>query len=101
MADEKQPTTVMGAVKGVLNYVWDKIQTDVAPTMHALGREGAKDLWNNVVPAFPDSARGVDEPGTPLTPTQFMVNADFREYDAELAAAAARPQQGPEQGLER
>jgi|SRR5579872_1169544 len=65
---------------------------------------GAKDLYNAVAPAFPDSARAVDEPGTPLNPTQFMVTQEVGGYDAydrEIAAAAARPQQEHEHGLER
>jgi hypothetical protein len=41
--------------------------------MGALFREGLKDLQNAILPAFPDSLRGVDEPGTPLNPTQIMV----------------------------
>ncbi len=90
-----------GMVKALAGYVADKLETDVMPTFHALGRQGAKDLHNAIVPAFPDSVRSVDEPGTPLTPTQFMVNADFREYDAELAAAAARGRPEQERGLER
>lgn len=39
----------------------------------ALFREGLKDLQNVVLHAFPDSVRGVEEPGTPLNPTQQMV----------------------------
>lgn len=34
----------------------------------AVVRQGAKDLHNNIVPAFPTYAHGVDEPGTPLNP---------------------------------
>jgi len=91
MAEEKK-----GILQRIGSYVWNKITTDVVPTLHALGRQGAIDLHNGVIPAFPDSARSMDQPGTPLMPTQFMVNADFREYDAEVAAAAARG--GPEEG---
>ncbi len=39
----------------------------------ALFREGLKDVQNVVLHAFPDSIRGVEEPGTPLNPTQQMV----------------------------
>jgi hypothetical protein len=49
-------------------------------------REGAKDLWNAIVPAFPDSQRAVDEQGTPLNPTPQNVTAalgNFHGYDAD------------------
>lgn len=68
----------------------------------ALGREGAKDLWNSIVPAFPDSARGVDEPGTALNPTQYMVNDDLKAYEADLERAASLGSgREQERGLER
>lgn len=68
----------------------------------AIGREGAKDLWNNIVPAFPDSARAVDEPGTALNPTQYMVNEDLRAYEADLERAASYGNgRERERGLER
>lgn len=44
----------------------------------ALFREGLKDLQNVVLHAFPDSVRGVEEPGTPLNPTQQMVTDAVR-----------------------
>lgn len=56
----------------------------------ALWREGLKDLHNALVPAFPDSMRTADEPGTPLAPTQSMVTDDLRKdsFEAEVAQAA-------------
>jgi hypothetical protein len=74
--------------------------------LKALGRQGAKDLHNAVIPAFPDSARSQDEPGTPLNPTPQMVTQDLggsQNYEAFLDSAAARGRGGQEQdrGIER
>jgi len=74
--------------------------------LSALGRQGAKDLHNAIIPAFPDSARSQDELGTPLTPTPQMVNEDLkgsRSYDSFLESYAARGRDGQEQerGIER
>lgn len=53
--------------------------------VEALVRQGAKDLYNALVPAFPQSVRGLDEPGTPLNPTQQMVTSEVSaEYEARL-----------------
>lgn len=61
--------------------------------------QGAKDLHNAIVPAFPDSVRGVDEPGTPLNPTQYMVTQELHGYEAELdRAASLGADKGPELG---
>lgn len=62
--------------------------------------EGAKDLHNAIVPAFPDSVRGGDEPGTPLNPTQYMVTQELHGYEAELDRAAVMGR-SEERGLER
>jgi hypothetical protein len=65
--------------------------------------EGAKDLHNAIVPAFPDSQRGVDQLGTPLNMPSQIVTEDLKGgYEAELERAAAMGQ-GIEQdrGLER
>jgi hypothetical protein len=68
-------------------------------------RQGAKDLHNAIVPAFPESARGVEEIGTPLAPTQAMVTQDLEvgSYENDLShyAARAEPQQEAERGMER
>ena len=73
--------------------------------LRALGRQGAKDLYNAIIPAFPQSAHSQDEPGTPLTPTQAMVTADLgtvHGYQAMLDGYAARGQsRGQERGIER
>lgn len=39
----------------------------------AMWREGLKDLQNAILPAFPESQRGVEEAGTPLNPTPQQV----------------------------
>jgi len=64
-------------------------------------REGAKDLHNALVPAFPTSARGIDEPGTPLNPTPQMVTDALKGYEAELDAAGSRPQPEQDRAMER
>jgi hypothetical protein len=75
--------------------------------LKAMAREGAVDLHNAIVPAFPDSHRGVDMQGTPLAPTSQMVYEDIqgheyanesdREHEAMLDRYAA---QSREQGNE-
>lgn len=67
--------------KELLGEIW----TDVKAMAKPLVREGAKDLFNAIVPAFPESVHGVDEPGTPLVPTQTMVT---REIDSVQAPSA-------------
>jgi hypothetical protein len=44
--------------------------------VQAAVRQGANDLHNAIVPALPTSQRGVEQPGTPLSPTQMAVNQD-------------------------
>ena len=61
-------------------------QEKLSGQLAAILREGAKDAWNQLIPAFPDSMRCVDEPGTPLNPTQQMVTNDLGEsYQGQLA----------------
>lgn len=38
--------------------------------------QGLNDLHNSIVPAFPESQRGIDQMGTPLNPTSQMVTRD-------------------------
>ena len=68
-------------------------------------RQGAKDLHNAVVPAFPDSARSHDELGTPLSPTPQMVTQELgtaHGYQAILDGYASRGQREDQQrGIER
>ena len=53
----------------------------VGETLMGLARQGAKDLHNHIVPAFPVYTHGVDEPGTPLTP-------QFSSFDDKVASVA-------------
>jgi len=73
--------------------------------LKAMGRQGAKDLHNAVIPAFPQSAHSVDEPGTPLNPTPQMVTQDLgtsQGYQAMLDGYANRGRgQDQERGIER
>ncbi len=55
----------------------------------ALARQGAKDLHNNIVPAFPTYAHGVDEPGTPLNP--YGPAGGKPSFEQSLAAQAPSP----------
>jgi hypothetical protein len=73
-------------------------------------REGAKDLHNALVPAFPDSQRGVDEPGTPLSPPQAAVDRslggrstldELRGYAKGQEAEALDRMQGRQQEPDR
>src|SRR5262245_42319281 len=62
--------------------------------MQAMARQGANDLYNAIVPAFPQSQRGVEMPGTPLQPTQMATNNALgitSRYENKLRAQAMRP----------
>lgn len=62
-----------------------------APLYAAL-RQGAKELAQ-ALPAFPDSVRPIEEPGTLGNPTQAMITEEigtFHGYDSMLDGYAAR-----------
>lgn len=48
-------------------------QPALGAQLGAMWREGLKDLQNAILPAFPESQRGVEEAGTPLNPTPQQV----------------------------
>jgi hypothetical protein len=57
----------------------------------AMGRQGAKDLADRIVPAFPTNGPGVDEAGTPLNPTSQMVTKGLTDdYHEQLSVYAAK-----------
>ena len=73
-------------------------QPSLGGQFDAFIRQGAKDLHNAIVPAFPDSMRSADEAGTPLNPTQQMVTQDLEAsqgYEAMLDRYAPTPQPEP------
>jgi hypothetical protein len=76
-----------------------------APLLAAL-RQGAKELAQ-VLPAFPESVRVVEEPGMMGVPTQYAVNSQMgigRDFDNMLDSYAARGQdceQSQEKEMER
>ncbi|MBX3443849.1 MAG: hypothetical protein KF774_15685 [Planctomyces sp.] len=76
-----------------------------APLLAAL-RQGAKELAQ-VLPAFPESVRVVEEPGMMGVPTQYAVNNQMgigRDFDNMLDGYAARGQdreQSQEKEMER
>ncbi len=83
-----------------------KQQPSIGGQLEALWREGAKDLHNAIVPAFPQSLRGTDEPGTPLNPTAQMVTQDLdvnKGYSAMVQDYASRsaPASDKQQEIER
>jgi hypothetical protein len=45
--------------------------------MGALGREAKKDINNTLMQVFFDQPAGMNEPGSPLSPTQAMVTEDL------------------------
>ena len=74
--------------------------------LQAMWREGLKDLQNALLPAFPESQRGVEEPGTPLNPTSQQVTQDLGNFhgyqhmlDSRIPAQTQEP--GREPGMER
>ncbi|HEY2787363.1 MAG TPA: hypothetical protein VGJ05_20575 [Fimbriiglobus sp.] len=73
-----------------------------APLWAAL-RQGAKEL-SQVLPAFPESVRIVEEPGMMGVPTQYEVNHQLgvgRDIDNMLDTYAARADTGREQSHEQ
>lgn len=62
-------------------------------TFKAWVAEGAKDLHNNIVPAFPAYAHGVDEPGTPQNNRAEPERASFADRLAQLPET---PASGPQ-----
>jgi hypothetical protein len=96
-AQEKSPA--QQAWEGVKNYLKENAQ-EVA--------EGAKDLWNGVIPAFPGNQSPVDELGTPLSPTQITVNRELgsvHDIDKVMDGYANRGNHGhgqeQDRGIER
>jgi hypothetical protein len=59
------------------------MKQSLAGTVEAMIRQGAKDLHNAIVPAFPDSQKSVDEPGLPMTPTQLQVNQGLEKEQSQ------------------
>lgn len=75
-----------------------------APLYAAL-RQGSKE-FAQVLPAFPDSVRTIEEPGTLGNPTQQMITQEMgtmKRYDRMLDAYAGRgkEQADQEHGIER
>jgi hypothetical protein len=96
-----------------MSKMWGKIsfmaearqQPSIGAELRSVLRGGAKDLWNNVVPAFPQSQHYVDEPGSPLNPTPQQITEDLgtvQGYYAMLDRYAARGRdQDQDRGMER
>jgi hypothetical protein len=112
MASQQQETERTRTVgERVMDWVRNNHaqQPKLGAEVRAWMREGAKDLWNAIVPAFPDSMRGTDELGTPLNPTAQNVTQDlgnFHGYDEMLRSHAERlqgrePAQDRDQGPTR
>lgn len=59
---------------------WSADQPSFTGQLDSMWREGLKDLQNAILPAFPDSQRGVEEPGTPLNPTPQQVTQDLGNF---------------------
>ena len=75
-----------------------------APLYAAL-RQGSKELAQ-ILPAFPESVRPIEEPGTLGNPTAQMITEEMgtlKGYDRMLDAYASRGNErdAPEQGMER
>jgi hypothetical protein len=68
----------------------------------SLARQGAKDLHNAIVPAFPAYVHGTDEPGQPLNPSGIpQPKLSFEQsMAAQAPAPAAAPAKVQDQGME-
>ena len=80
MAEEQTRTpeekTFWDHVKAIAHWIGE----NVMPDLYAKGRQGFKE-FEQVLPAFPDSIRTVDEIGTLGCPTQLTVNLENGAYD--------------------
>ncbi len=87
MAEDK---SFMDYLKAAAHWVGENVMPDV----YAKVRQGAKE-FEQVIPAFPDSIRTIDEPGTLGCPTQLSVNLENGTYDEwqESKQRAASPPQ--------
>lgn len=70
--------------------------------------EGAKDAHNMIVPAFPDSYRGVDQPGTPLSMNSEAENSQGVLFDPvrkpsfeQTMASQAPPSPGQDKAADK
>ena len=92
MADDDRGITEVVAQKMVDKVnEWADSQPQFTGQLAAMWREGLKDLQNAIMPAFPDSQRGVEESGTPLNPTSQQVTQDmgnFKGYQEMLDSYA-------------
>ncbi|MDG3006445.1 hypothetical protein [Paludisphaera mucosa] len=87
MADESSP----GIAERMVDKMneWASEQPQFTGQVEAMWREGLKDLQNAILPAFPESQRGVEEPGTPLSPTSQQVTQELGvSYDQMLESYA-------------
>ncbi len=58
----------------------EKFKSDISTTVAAWLRQGAKELGQAIVPAFPDSIRPVEEIGLPGNPTSQQVSLSMGLY---------------------
>lgn len=58
----------------------EKFKTEVSSTVAAWLRQGAKELGQAIVPAFPDSMRPIEEMGMPGNPTSQKVSLSMGLY---------------------
>ncbi len=76
-----------------------------APLLAAI-RQGSKEFSQNLLPAFPDSARPIEEPGTLGNPTPQMITEQIgtlEGYNQMLDSYASQhvEHKEPEQEMER
>ena len=55
-----------------------------AAPLHAAWRSGLKDLQDAVIPAFPDSLKPREEPGSIASPTPQLVTANITGQEIDI-----------------
>jgi hypothetical protein len=100
VADEKEPAA---SARGPAKDQSERPAGSAA--LWASWRQGLKELAQ-VLPAFPDGVRPVEEPGQMGNPTQAMVTQQVGTVEGYRAmlderAARAQPDQGRDRGMER
>ena len=88
-----------------MSEVEKKSRPAFSAPLYAALRQGSKELAQ-VLPAFPESVRPIEEPGTLANPTQQMISEEIgtlKGYNRMLDKYASRESERdtPERGMER
>jgi hypothetical protein len=81
---DKQPSALAAFVRQVGQTIKDVSDSAGAAPIHAALRGGLKDLQDAILPAFPDSMKAREEPGSIASPTQQIVTQQMKDKSADF-----------------